>query len=170
MNFNIDLFFQIHNLAYKNPLLDLLMIFGAEYLIFIVGFSVIAFFFFGKSQDKKAAILAFLGLIFAFILVKLIRVFYFEPRPFVTFPINPLVKHEADTAFPSVHTTIISTIALAYTYYKSKLGLFFLLSLLWIGFARILVGVHYPLDILGGILVGFLSIFSTTTLLKKLAT
>lgn len=187
MNFNTDLlflnknsipqsldwgessFFQIYNLAYKNPILDTLMVFGAEYLIFIVVFFVAVSFFLGKTQDKKAVILSFLGLLTAFLLVKLIRVFYLEPRPFVTFPITPLVNHEADAAFPSVHTTILATIAFAYTYYKSKLASLFWILAIWTGFARIFTGLHYPFDILGGILVSFLSILFIATVLKKLA-
>lgn len=167
MNFNIELFFQIHNLAYKNSILDFLMVFGAIYLIFIVYLLIIIFFLKGALLEKKAALLTFLGLVVSFFIVQFIRLFIFEPRPFVTFPIKPLVEELSTHSFPSIHTTLTAVAAFAFIYYKSKLAPFFIFSLLWIGFARIFVGVHYPLDISGGILVSFLSVFLATKLIKK---
>lgn len=167
MNFNIELFFQIHNLAYKNPILDFLMVFGAIYLIFIVYFLIMIFFLKGKPLEKKAAILTILGLIVSLFIVQFIRLFIFEPRPFVTFPINPLVTALSTHSFPSIHTNLSAVAAFSFIYYRSRLTPFFLFSLLWIGFARIFVGVHYPLDILGGILVSLLSVFLATCILKK---
>lgn len=155
---NIDLFFQIYNLSHRFPLLDNLMIFGAEYLIYLTFFLMIFFFFFGSSKDRKAFILASFAYLIAYTIAQVIHLFYFEPRPFVTFPITPLISHTANAAFPSGHTLTMTSIAFAYTYYKSFLTPFFLIFLVWIGFARIFVGVHYPQDILGGIVVGFIAV------------
>ena len=37
----------------------------------------------------------------------------------------------------------------------------------WVGVARVYVGVHFPVDILGGAGVGFLSAFFTKIILKS---
>ena len=71
--------------------------------------------------------------------------------------ILPLVAHEVNASFPSRHTSLISTITFSYIFYKSRWALLFILFLFWTGFARIFVGVHYPLDIIGGIFLGFVS-------------
>lgn len=181
MNINTDLFFQIYNLSQKNPILDSLMVFGADYLIFIVYFLILIWAIFGKSKDRKAFILSMLGLGIAFIISQIIRIFIHEDRPFVTLQIIPLIPTKpwltvlsfslggvSPLAFPSLHTVIISTITFSYIYFKSILSPFLIFSLIWITFARIFVGVHYPLDILGGILVGFLSIFIVLQLKKLL--
>lgn len=158
---NQALFFQIFNLSHKIFLLDQVMIFGAVFLIFITFLLTIILTVKGKSQEKIAFLLIILGVIVAEVLIFIIHLIYFKSRPFVIFPIQPLVQHAADAAFPSGHTTIMAVVAFAYTFAKSKWAPLFLILMLWVGFARIFVGVHYPLDILGGIIVGFISVFIT---------
>ncbi|MDO8638826.1 MAG: phosphatase PAP2 family protein [Candidatus Daviesbacteria bacterium] len=182
MDINTAIFFQIYNLSQKNPILDALMIFGADYLIYIVCLIILIFAITGKSKDKKAFILSILGIGIALILTQIIRIFFQLDRPFITYSITPLISMNSSfntflgkilgpESFPSVHTLIISVITFSYIYFKSKLAPFFIFSLVWIAFSRIYVGVHYPLDILGGILLGLLSVFLTVFLtlqLKKL--
>ena len=181
MDINTVLFFQIYNLSYQNPILDALMIFGADYLIYIVLLIIIFFAILEKSSNRRAFILNMLGLGMALILTQIIRIFIYEDRPFVTFSIIPLISINPwiifssfslggvnPSSFPSVHTVIISVVTFSYIYFKSKLASLLVFSLFWIGLSRIFVGVHYPLDILGGILVGFLSVFIVLQLKKLL--
>lgn len=181
MDINTDLFFQIYNLSHQNQILDALMIFGADYLIFIVYVLILLLAIFGNSRDRKAFILSMLGLGMTLILTQIIRIFIHEDRPFVTFQIIPLISINPWitfssfslggvnlSSFPSVHTIIISVITFSYIYFKSALYPFLIFSLIWIAFSRIFVGVHYPLDILGGILVGFISVFLVLQLKKLL--
>jgi undecaprenyl-diphosphatase len=100
----------------------------------------------------------------------------FEPRPFVTHVVHLLVAHPADDSFPSDHAAV--SFALAGTLvlmlppllirawqqrvrlaggaeWRSLLLPLVLMGLAvlfacCIGLARVFVGVHYPLDILGG--------------------
>lgn len=166
---NTSLFFTIFNLSKKSPILDTLMVFGAEYLIFLTFLLIIIFFLKGGTKEKKVALFLIIATTVELVLVKTIRLFFYEPRPFVTLPITPLVLHEANASFPSMHTTIMATIAFTYYFYKSKYTPLFLVFMLWVGFARIFVGVHYPLDILGGIITGFLSILLPWQFKKLLA-
>lgn len=155
---NHSLFFQIFNLSRQNPLLDMLMIFFADYLIFI-SFFLIAFSWFQKDvNNKKALLLTILSLIVGFFIIKSIVFFYYEPRPFITYPISPLISHSADDSFPSDHTSILAIITFSFLFYKTYFFKFLLTSTILTGFSRVYVGVHYPLDILGGFLVGILSV------------
>lgn len=143
------------------------MIFGANYIIWITAFLVIILVFWGKSKEKKAFLLSVLGVIFSAILIFIIRRFFVEPRPFVTLAVNPLISESSSSAaFPSMHTTLMAVIAFAYLFAKSKWTPLFMFFLIWVGLARIFVGVHYPFDILGGILVGFLVVWFSNWLLK----
>lgn len=155
---NTQLFFSIFDLSHKSILLDNSMIFGAQYVIFLAFLLVILLGLKGKGREKKAIFLITLGIIYAEILIWLIHLVYQEPRPFVAFPINTLVKHGADAAFPSGHTTIMAVIASAYYFYKSKFAPIFFILMLWVGFSRIFIGVHYPFDILGGMFVGLVAV------------
>lgn len=163
---NTELFFRIFNLNGQFPILDQLMIFGATHLIYIMIFTILLLGLKGKITDKKAFLLILVGIPIAVLLIKIVHLFFFESRPFVTFSFLPLVTENADASFPSRHATISAVIAFAYTYCKSKWALLFLLTMLWISFARIYVGVHYPLDIAGGFAVGAVSLFLTLQLKK----
>ena len=165
---NTALFFLIFNLSGHSFFLDSLMIFGADYLIYFTILLVLILGLIGKSNDKKAFLLILLGVPIAILLIKLIHLFIFEPRPFVTLHISPLVKEAADASFPSRHATILSVIAFSYTFFKSKWAPLFLFIMFWVGLSRIFVGVHYPLDIAGGFAVGIISIVATLQVKKLL--
>lgn len=151
-------FYQIFNLSGKDHLLDQFMIFAAKYLVFIIILLIILLAVRAGIKEKKAVIITLLSLGIAFTINKLLSVFYFTPRPFVAEQIKPLINHASDASFPSSHTTFVFVIAFSYLFYKSKYTLIFILAAFWVAFARIYVGVHYLLDIFGGILVGLLSV------------
>lgn len=158
MDTNTALFFQIYNLSHKNPILDALMIFGANELIYVIFFVCLLLLILGGAKEKKAFLIMIIGLVVAKISIQIIHLIFLEPRPYITFNLVPLIKHIPDAAFPSQHTTLVAVVAFAYLVCKSKFAVLFVLAGLWVAFARIFVGVHYPLDILGGILTGALSV------------
>lgn len=160
---NTAIFFQIVGLSRRWELLDQLMIFGAEYLIIFTYLFIILLFFKGQKRERKSLLLTVGGLILGALITYLIKIFYQEPRPFVTFPITPLVNKVDLLSFPSTHTLTMAVAAFSFSYYRSQVAPLLLFFLLWVGFSRIYVGVHYPLDILGGILVGLISVHLTWT-------
>lgn len=165
---NIGLFFLVFGLSNHSSFADSLMIFGARFLIYLTFLLAILSAFKGGFKEKKAMILAFLAIPMVILLIKGIHLFFFEPRPFVNFNFSPLLNTDADASFPSRHASIMSAIAFSYAYFKSKWALLFLLLMIWVGVSRIYVGVHYPLDILGGLVVGIISLLITKQILKKL--
>jgi undecaprenyl-diphosphatase len=164
---NSELFLTIYSLGNQNYLLDRFFIFGANELIFITFFISLVLILLGGLKERKAFLFLLIGLLIAEILIKITHIFYFEPRPYVTLNLVPLIKHVPDAAFPSEHTTMAAAVAFASFFAKSKYALLFIILMLWVGFSRIFVGVHYPLDILGGILYGFISIFISSKILNK---
>ncbi|MBI2019700.1 phosphatase PAP2 family protein [Candidatus Daviesbacteria bacterium] len=156
---NVSLFFQIYNLNGQNANIDKLMVFVTDYLIhllFILSFIVS---WKGKILDRKAFLIMLISFPIAVILIKIIHIFIYEPRPWVTFNLIPLADNHFDASFPSRHATLSAVIAFSYLYFGSKWAAPFLIAMLLIGFSRIYVGVHYPLDILGGFVVAGLAIF-----------
>lgn len=96
------------------------------------------------------------GAIFKFILIPFFVLLYNSflrhklnmPRPFVKEDIKPLLNHEESGSCPSNHGVSSMIIAIAYSVI-SPLASFALIILAVItGISRIMVGVHYPLDIL----------------------
>ncbi|MBI2338254.1 phosphatase PAP2 family protein [Candidatus Daviesbacteria bacterium] len=165
---NVDLFFQIFNLHGKSWILDQLMIFASTSLIYLMLLGVLFLALKGETRDRKAFLLIIVGLPVAIIIIKIIHLFLFEPRPFVTFNFTPIVPEDANASFPSRHATISAVIAFSYTYFKSKWTPFLLFIMLWIGLSRIFVGVHYPLDVLGGFTTAVLAIFISLKIKKFL--
>jgi len=172
MIFDYQLFKLINDFATKNLYLDWLGIFAAKYLIFVIVAISLSLFI----RNRLAAINAFISSIIALAINYLISLIYFRPRPFVSHLVNLLIsKPASDKSFPSDHTAL--AFALAFSIYFSlrqaqgklnkKLGIFLLVLALIVGLGRIYVGVHYPLDILGGILVGFLTAFLVKRVKKK---
>lgn len=170
---NYQLFFQIYNLSRRYPYIDQMMVFGAVTLIFISFVLALALLFTGKTREKKAALLVVLGVIIMQLLARGIHLVYFEPRPFITHSLTPLIPQVADAAFPSLHAATMATLAGAFTLARSKYALLFIILMLWVGIARIFVGVHYPLDVVAGIGLGFLSVYlaglAANYLYKKIA-
>jgi undecaprenyl-diphosphatase len=68
----------------------------------------------------------------------------------------PLGHVPKDPSFPSGHTTIAFAAATVLSYYRPRWTPAFFLLAVAIGFSRVYVGVHYPLDVLGGAILGLL--------------
>ncbi len=141
------------------------MIVGAEYIIFITLIFLIYLIAKGDKLDKRVVVNSLISILIAYLLIQFIRLFWLEPRPFISNHITPLIKLDPDASFPSVHTSIMSSIAFSFVFFKSKYQTLLLLFMIWVGFARIFVGVHYPLDILAGIGVGLITAISTKQIL-----
>jgi undecaprenyl-diphosphatase len=65
-----------------------------------------------------------------------------------------LVKHGVDNSFPSDHTSLAFALAFAVLFFHRRLGALLVLVAAGVGIDRIFVGVHYPVDVLAGMLVG----------------
>ena len=89
----------------------------------------------------------------------LIRMFHYNPRPFVLGLGRMLVAHEPTSSFPSLHATFVFSMAFALLLQTGSRGIALFVMLL--GFAtacaRIFVGVHYPLDMAGAFLTACLA-------------
>lgn len=70
-----------------------------------------------------------------------------------------LVNCGGKYAFPSSHASNISAFAVLFSYFYRKWTAGFILVAIIIGFSRIYVGVHYPIDVLSGYIVGSCSAF-----------
>lgn len=165
---NVTLFFLIFNLNGASNSLDKLMIFGSEYLIYLMIILMIVLSIRKGIKNKKALLLALLAIPISVLLIKAIHIFFVEQRPFVQYHLSPIIAQKTDASFPSRHATISAVIAFAYTYFKSKWAPLFLLLMLWVGSSRIFVGVHFPIDIIGGFVVAAISLAIALFLIKFL--
>jgi undecaprenyl-diphosphatase len=76
-------------------------------------------------------------------------------RPFIRYPEpEPLVRTPTDLSFPSGHAATSFAAATLLAHSVPRLAVPFYVLAGAIAFSRVYVGVHYPLDIIGGALLG----------------
>ena len=80
----------------------------------------------------------------------LTRRYFNAPRPFEVYAFTPLKPHDNGNSFPSRHSTSAMIIALTITKVYPIWGTSLILTAILIGLTRILCGVHFPKDVLGG--------------------
>ena len=94
-----------------------------------------------------------------------------EARPFVTYPeIIPLVTHVSASsyAFPSGHASASFAAApLFFHYLPKKFGIPALILAFLVSFSRLYLGVHYPLDVLAGLIIGLVCAWLAVKMVQK---
>ena len=80
---------------------------------------------------------------------------------------RPFVASKEITLFPSHHTTVMIAIAIALWFRNHNFGNLLLVLSILSGLARIGAGIHYPTDILAGVLIGWLTAWGIHRLTKE---
>ena len=147
--------------------MDAVIIFLANYLIFVIG--LMAAFAAYKAKKRREFILALvLAGILALDLSVLAGALYYNPRPFVSQGIEPLISHGPDNGFPSQHTVIAMTLTSVIYFYRRQLAAITFTLTLLVGAGRVWAHVHSWIDILGGLVVGAIAGYAGVILARYL--
>ncbi len=93
------------------------------------------------------------------LVVFILNMFYFRPRPFVDLDVNLLFYQPTDSSFPANSAAAAFGIAFGIWGVNRRVGWFAIAVAGLYGLARVYVGAHYPLDILGGAVIAATAAF-----------
>ena len=165
---NNQIFFFFYYLAHRSELFDKLIIFLAVYFPYIVIILAGLFLLFHHDilraespyqvflQKKKEIFKVFFSCVSVYFIALILKNLLHISRPFLALPdISPLFI-KTTYAFPSEHASFFMVLAISIFLLHKKVGYIFMFFALIIGVARIIAGVHFPVDILGGFILGAL--------------
>ncbi|UOD35384.1 undecaprenyl-diphosphatase [Deferribacteraceae bacterium V6Fe1] len=163
--YNIELFLLINGLN-GSAILDHVFVLITKYSPYLYAIILIILYLF-YNRDK--ALYVFYSSLLGLLLNLIITIFYYHPRPFELGLGHTLINHTIETSFPSDHATLVFSISISTIIFgKKSIGFLLFILAVIIGFSRIYVGVHFPLDILGSFFVSIISVLIIYTLQSKL--
>ena len=142
----------MHNRAgWLNPIFEGITYAGTQGLIWVVFAAILAL----SWRRPSVLVLVVLSAVVADLTSYGLRAAIPRDRPPLRYPDpEPLVRVPGTNSLPSGHaaTSFACAVVLAWLWPRFAVPLFALAAL--IAFSRVYVGVHYPLDVLGGALLG----------------
>lgn len=164
MHFDITVFNFLNSFANHSAILDYVGIFFANYSQYVLGAILLYLLFYQQEKrniNRPMVTVSLIAAILARLVVKTaILLIHGRPRPYVVLEtahkLIPTSIAENFQSFPSGHTIFFFALATVLYQFNKKLGAWFYVAALAMGIARIFVGVHWPTDIIGGIIMGTL--------------
>jgi len=171
LQFDTWIFFII-NKTLANPAFDIIMPFITNDKAFRIPILItwLALIIFG---GKRGRIIAFL-IIFTILISDQVSSFVIKPLFARIRPCNALesvrllVGCSGSYSFTSSHATNMFAAATLFSFFYSKAKYYFFAYAAMIAYSRVYVGVHYPFDVIGGAVLGFVAAWIIIFIYKNL--
>ncbi|TKC86317.1 undecaprenyl-diphosphatase [Trinickia terrae] len=152
---NRTLFLLLNAPANPGPFVLNTAIFFAEYAIWAVPAVIAIGWLRGAKFTRQFMLEATAAAAVALFINQLIALIWLHPRPFVLGLGHTFVDHAPDSSFPSDHLTLLWSVAFSLAIHRGQRATGLALALLGlpVAWARIYVGVHFPLDMAGAVVV-----------------
>jgi undecaprenyl-diphosphatase len=158
------LFTAINSLAGRWPWLDALvrLLLNDYFVPTVLAMILLALWFEGttpmaQARNQRTVLVGSLSAALANILLKFMNLVYYRPRPFDAGEVNLLFYRPTDSSLPSNAAALGFAIAVGVWFYWRRRGWLLVGLATLFGLSRILGGVHYPLDVVAGAVLGAIS-------------
>ena len=128
----------------------------AVYTAYILLAFLALFWFYGDKRAKTTVVKSLVVVAITLCISQLIMMVYAHPRPFVMGVGTAFLEHKPTPSFPSHHMIFFSSILFSFVlarYYV--IAAFFALLSVLVAWARIYLGVHFPFDMIGALILSF---------------
>lgn len=135
---------------------------GEIFLILLWTLITFAIFILDKRNGKKVLLAVIVALILHFsisegLIKHFLADYFFRIRPYnFDHSILPIGKKYLNSSFPSSHMASMLAVFSVYFYYYRKFWSVMFLFILFMAFARMHNGMHYPSDVLAGLFLGMI--------------
>lgn len=156
--FDAEVVLAVQRMVFVTPGMVTVAIFCARWMIFVNVILAIVLFVSRSPKLRHGAREVFWAFIISIIFASSLSAMLLRHRPFMDHPdVRLLVPIPLNASFPSSHTATAVAIACAMVAADPVIGAISIVIALFVMFGRIAVGVHFPSDILGGIVIGLIS-------------
>ena len=163
-----ELFSSLNGLAANSGIAVLSSIttqFGSEVILALIGLSLYLL----SSKDNTKILI---GVVFAITLsdlvLSILKGAYFRPRPYqVLSGVNLPIGQDELSSFPSGHATRAFAVAALITMQKGKKYAVVLLLSTTVAVSRVIIGLHFPSDVLAGAFLGIVLAVGSVNFLSK---
>ena len=150
--------FYFINVSLANPFFDWFMPFITEKIHWFPVWGIVIIGLLWKGGKKgRITILLVIPLIFLSdqLSAHVLKPLFARPRPCVTLSnVHLLVGLKTSFSFPSAHATNFFALATHFNYFYPKYRWIYFGAAFFVALSRVSVGVHYPLDIIAGGILG----------------
>lgn len=133
--------------------------FAANWLVVAATLMMVYLWIWGPVSKRGALIAVGASAALALGINQFLGLLWFEPRPFMVDLGHTLMSHAPDNSFPSDHATFMWNLGfgLIATRASRRLGWLVALAGVAVAWARIYLGVHFPVDMMGSFGVALVS-------------
>jgi undecaprenyl-diphosphatase len=134
--------------------------FAASFFIWFMYLGLVVLWIIDGRIKKEQVVHALSASLIALLVAAVLKSIFHTARPFIVQGLTPLtLTVPSDAAFPSSHTAMAFALSITIWLHDRKVGWIYLIWALFVGIARILANVHYPIDIWGGAILGIVIAF-----------